>query len=417
VPILPYGSSRCGKEYRSGQNDDNKAVWIVSFCSFWILLFPKAGVKTGELPFLVSSFCALLLVAFLVIRKKKSEEHARVSGYVFFATWWYFLIIFRNSDFQFSSANKFAALSWFLLSPIFWILANKFRLSARTLNINWIYLCFSILSIYAISQYFFGLEFFQIPGLTIASGDSYLVKNLSIFEYKNVVAVKSPSTYQGGNLFGQTATIVLVWVLEVNSKKNYGSKALRLFMILSISAALLLSLSRTALVALAFGWLVYFSRSRSNGKGFLGIVVLFIVFAAYLEPVIFNRFSLTNLTSDAGRTDIWRQAFETYTPLDWLLGRVGPIPRRNVIMEGVFGLLSQVGLIGLIYLILCWKRAGLTKWPGVTAVFCFCVAIDSTYYYPPFMWIPALLLIYGNNIADSAKAKESPSKPNAFRKT
>lgn len=407
---IPDNSLKLGIAQHRDEKFEKRAILIVSFCAFWILFLPKAGVRVNGLPILVSSFCVTWLIVFLALRKKVLDNRSPVAAYVIFSASWYFLVIFRNSDFQISSANKFAALSWFFLSPIFWILASNFRLKTRTFSINWIYLCFSLLSIYSIAQHFFGLEFLQFPGLTIALGDSYESKNLNIFEGSKVVALKSPSTYQSGNLFGQSAAIILIWIIQLNSGKKYGSRNLRLFMIFSVSFALLLSFSRTALLALLLGWLVYFTLSRSRGRGFLGLVVIFMAVLAIINPLIANRFSLANLTSDTGRTGVWTKAFETYSLPDWLFGRVGPIPRYDVIMEGAVGLVSQVGIFGLLFILICWRKSGLTKWPGLTATFWFCVAIDSTYYFAPFMWIPALVLIYGSNLSspDSSKIEFKP---------
>lgn len=398
---------------------ENRAVLIVSFCAFWILFLPKAGVRVNGLPLFVSSFCLLLLVVFLALRKKALVNRSQVSTYVIFSACWYFLVIFRNSDFQISLGNKFAALSWFFLSPIFWILASNFRLRTRTFNINWIYLAFSLLSIYSIAQVFFGLEFLQFPGLTIALGDSYEGKNLRIYEGSHVVAVKSPSTYQSGNLFGQSAAIILIWIIELNSRKKYGSGKLRLFMIFSMAFALLLSFSRTALLALLLGCLVSFTLSQSRRRGFLGLVVILMTFLAIFNPLIANRFSFANMTSDAGRTGVWSEAFDTYVLSDWLFGRVGPSPRNDVIMEGAVGLISQVGICGLLFIVFCWKKSGLTKWPGLTATFWFCVAVDSTYYFAPFMWIPGLVLIYGSNLSlpDSAKMEFKPDNVRLRKRT
>jgi len=398
VERIPDGQSIRGSSHKKSQYRDKPAVLIITFCTFWILFFPKAGVRVNGLPYLVSTFCVVVLVVFLILRRHGAGKQTHIFSYFLFATSWYCLIIFRNSDFQISTANKIAALFWFLLSPIFWILASSFRLRAGSLNINVIYIYLSILSIFAISQHFFGLQFLQVPGLTIALGDSYESKNLNIFEGKNVVALKSPSTYQSGNLFGQVSAIILVWILELTSKKNYGSRRLRLPMTAIVSSALLLSFSRTALLALVFGWLVYFSTSRSKSKGSLAIVAAFLSVFAFLEPIASSRFSFANLSNDLGRTAIWLKALETYSVPDWLFGRVGPIPRSDIIMEGMFGILSQVGVIGLVLILYCWKKAGLTQWPGFTAAFWFCLSIDSTYYFAPFMWIPAILLIFGNNI-------------------
>jgi hypothetical protein len=405
VVRIPDSHSIRRLRHKKSQYRDKPAILVITFCTFWILFLPKAGVRVNGLPYLVSSFCFFVLVVFLILRRQSMGKQKHIFSYVLFATSWYGLIIFRNSDFQINTQNKVAALSWFLLSPVFWILASSFKLRAGSLNINVIYMYFLILSIFAISQHFFGLQFLQVPGLTIALGDSYESKNLSIFEGKNVVALKSPSTYQSGNLFGQVSAIVLVWIIELTSKKNYGSRKLRILMTAIISSALLLSFSRTAFLALVFGWLVYFSTSRSKSKGSLAVAPAFLLVFAFLEPITSNRFSFSNLTNDIGRTAVWLNALETYSVPDWLFGRVGPMPRNDIIMEGVIGILSQVGIIGLVLILYCWKKAGLMQWPGFTTAFWFCVSVDSTYYFAPFMWIPAILLIFGRNIAISKFAR------------
>ena len=392
---------------------------FVFFCLVFIVLFPKAGVRSGEIPLYLSTFLFFTLTAILVLsRKQKNYEILLVVNIVYLAGWLGITYV-RNDIFLLSNASRTAAISWFLVSPIFWMAASNYRsilLSPKIIDIFFI-----ILTIYALCQYFFGLDFLRINGLTIAYGDSYATKNLAIFQNTTVVGLKAPSTYQSGNLFGQIAALFFVWGISTQRFKTYKSKASKILIPLTYLVAITISLSRTALLAVLLGIFVHVVSSK--GKSILRYLFVIIIFMYFVSSIslLGQRFSLDNLFDSSGRTESWSIALSSFTVGDWFFGRssTGLGSTKLLYLEGLFGMIAQIGIVGLCLLFFAWTKSGLLKWKAFSATFGFCLMIDSTFINPTFMWIPGVCILLSGGAQGTRHILDKTRKkiPNATKTT
>ena len=181
--------SQSNVEFFQGKKFPRNTRRFVLFSLFFIVLFPKAGIRSGGIPIYLSTFLFFTLTFILLLSKNKKTFNSFLMVYVIYLVSWLAIVIQQNDIFLLSNPAKAAAISWFLVSPIFWIAASSHRdllISPKIIDFF-----FVILTIYAVFQFFFGLDFFRINGLTIAYGDSYATKNLAIFQNKTVIGIRS----------------------------------------------------------------------------------------------------------------------------------------------------------------------------------------------------------------------------------
>jgi hypothetical protein len=233
----------------------------------------------------------------------------------------------------------------------------------------------------------------KVDGLTIAYGDSYSRKNLALVFADNSQSTKIPSTFQGGNIWGQSFALVLVWVIHFKIWRQVNSKVLRVLSVFSPAVGVYLSFSRTALIAAFFGILLSFLANLNVRRFFLMPVITLSFIIFFLITQTSNRYTFESLTNSAGRSNQWQNGFQSLSIFDWLLGSPQRFDGVSVQMEGLLGLLAQVGLVGFAFLVWLWIKIFPLKFNVIGLTLLFCVFVDSTYVSPPLLEIPILLLI------------------------
>jgi hypothetical protein len=372
------------------KNTRNKT--LLSAVVIFTLLFPKAGLNYGGVPLTMN----LLLVAIVIIGYSLSFFHKiRLYSFVIVSLMipWYFLVSVRSNSLIESKTLRFGSIYWFLIAPIFWIVVEILVRNNRYISQKLVVNCSLLAALFGLGQYFFGLNFLKISGLTIAWGDSYDRKNLSLFESATEVGSKIPSTFQGGNIWGQCSSLILIWVIVFQIWNVYQSKIMKIVTLVAPIVGVALSLSRTALVASTLTVLLFaIGNSKYSARIFSGIFVI-MTLSVFFLPTIFDRYSVSSLSNSAGRAEQWKTGLDNYSILDWLFGRSSMSPGSAFHMEGLLGLFGQVGIIGFLMMVILWFKIYPKefKWLGICLLIC--LILDSTYISPPLLLIPAILML------------------------
>ncbi len=364
---------------------------------FTTLLFPKAGINVNGVPLTVNLSIVVIVIAASVFR---FFRHISLASLVVISILipWFFLASARSTTLVESRTLRFGAIYWFVIVPLFWIAIENLVRNNKQVSTKFVIYCILSATFFGLGQYVYGLKFLNVPGLTIAWGDFYERKNLSLFSDGTALGTKIPSTFQGGNIWGQCTALILVWIITFQVWNIYENKIMKIVVVLAPLTGILLSFSRAALVAVSFTIFIYV---LSNSKIRLRLVTgsLFSILALVVfQPINLERYSLSSLADSAGRTIQWQIGFENYSLLDWLIGRSTVTPGTAYHMEGLLGLFGQVGVFGFLLLSFIWIQyfGGQFKWLGLCMFIC--LFLDSTYVSPPLLLIPAVLKLASRDL-------------------
>lgn len=362
----------------------------------FLVSFPKAGIVFSGIPITVN-LVVFSFIALVIFLEKKILTKSQYGLFLIFLTGWTLLVINRSELLLNSNSAKFGVIYWLLIIPLMWILFNEQYRNSNFASIEFLIIAFTFTSLYGVQQYLFGLESMKVEGLTIAYGDSYSRKNLALAFADNSQATKIPSTFQGGNIWGQSFALILVWVIHFRIWRYVNLKALKLLSVLSPTVGVYLSFSRTALMAAFFGILLSFLSLSNIRRYFLmpTIVTTFFIFFAISQSS--NRYSFESFTNSAGRTNQWKNGIQSFGILDWIFGNPPRFDGVILEMEGLLGLLAQVGLVGFGYLVWLWLKIFPVKFNVIGLTLLLCIFLDSTYVSPPLLEFPILLLIMTPN--------------------
>ncbi len=369
-----------------------KNFWALNLVAISTFLFPKAGLNLQGIPFTVNLIVIGMLIIHCFLCYFTQFELTKLILLSLMVPW-LALCLSRSSALIENRTLRFGSIYWFLLVPFFWVSVECLRRSGRVISPRLVVYCSLGATMFGIGQFLWGLNFLKIMGLTIAWGDSYDRKNLNIFSADNSIGTKIPSTFQGGNIWGQCSALILVWVVVFQAWRMFNSKLLQLASVASPFVAVFLSFSRTAVVAIVVTLTVYFLRDQ---KRFLGVGAL-ISFLALLvfstSNLSLGRYSFESFTNSAGRSSQWSAGFTNYSLTDWLLGRTSIVSGASFNMEGILGVFGQVGVVGFLLILFLWVNIFEQRfmWLGLTTLIC--LILDSTYLTPPLLLIPSLLTL------------------------
>lgn len=379
------------KKYLNHTHNPSETV-LLGILVVSTLLFPKAGINSNGIPITVN-LSLVLVVTFLYFFYFFGQIKVASLIVLSFLIPWFFLVSERSNSLAESRTLKFGAIYWLMIVPFFWIAtANLARNNRRVSPRLVIYSTFAA-TFFGLGQYVFGLSFLNVPGVTIALGDFYERKNLVLFNSTASYGTKIPSTFQGGNIWGQCSALILIWIIVFQVWNIFNHKIVKALVILAPLTGILLSFSRTALVAASFTIGAYAMLSSRFRLRILGGFMLIFFSLLIFQPISLERYSIKSLTDSAGRTSQWQKGFENFSLLDWLIGRSTITPGTTYNMEGLFGLFGQVGVFGFLLLSMIWFQVfiGKSRWIGLCMFIC--IFLDSTYVSPPLLLIPGILNI------------------------
>ena len=306
---------------------------------------------------------------------------------------WLVLCLFRSNALIENRTLRFGSIYWFLLVPFFWVSVECLRKSGRCISPKLVVYCSFGATLFGVGQFLWGLNFLKVMGLTIAWGDSYQRKNLNIFSANTAIGTKIPSTFQGGNIWGQCSALILIWVVVFRAWRIFDSRLLQVASVVSPTVAVFLSFSRTAVVAVVVSLALYFLRDQRRALGviaLIGVVVLVIIFTSNLS---LDRYSFDSFTNSAGRSSQWSAGLANFSFIDWLVGRSSIATDSSFHMEGILGLFGQVGILGFLLILFLWMNLFKEKFVWLGLAMLICLILDSTYLTPPLLLIPSFLIL------------------------
>ncbi len=369
-------------------------VSLLSIVAVLTFLFPKAGFNLNGIPLTLNLMMVILLVSLTLFRHSHQVTQVQLRVLSILGPWT-LLCFFRSTPLIESRTLRYGLIYWCLIVPIFWITVECINRSGKSISPKIAIYCSFAATLFGIGQFLWGLNFLKVKGITIAWGDSYERKNLNIFNANDAIGTKIPSTFQGGNIWGQCSSLMLVWIIVFQVWRVFNSRLLQIATVLSPSIAVFLSFSRTAVVASVISLTFFFLREQKKFLRFILFLIFVFVVVSTSSKFSLGRYSLDSFTNSAGRTLQWSTGFSNYSVSDWLFGRNGSQLSSFVEMEGFFGLLGQVGIVGFFLLLFLWLNIfnGYFRWLGLAILIC--IILDSTYVSPPLLLIPSLLSVSG----------------------
>jgi hypothetical protein len=365
---------------------------FLSLVAISTLLTPKAGLNWHGIPLTINLMIVTIFLFLSLIRhfERITQNNLRLLSLLLP---WTLLCFFRSSPLIESRTLRFGLIYWCFIAPIFWVTVDALNKSGISIDPKIAVYCSFGATLFGLGQFIWGLNFLKVTGLTIAWGDSYERKNLSIFNANDAIGTKIPSTFQGGNIWGQCASLILIWVVVFRVWRIFNSRILQIATVISPSIAVFLSFSRTAIAASVVSLAIYFLRAKKRIFGFVLFLTFVYIIVSTTSQYSLGRYSLNSFTNSAGRTMQWANGFANYSIIDWLFGRSGTSASSFIDMEGILGLFSQVGIVGFFLLLSVWMNIfkGNFKWIGVAILIC--LILDSTYVSPPLLLIPSLLVV------------------------
>ncbi len=172
-----------------------------------------------------------------------------------------------------------------------------------------------------------------------------------------------------------------------------------------------LSGSRTAIVGAVVGIALLYALGGSIGRklALLGFVAAAAWGVLLLVPGLAERYTISNVVESggAGRTEIWRRAFNVTTTREWFLGADTYMP-----LEGAPGILFQIGLIGIALMILVCRIPAIRShgWLPPLAGLAAACAVDYSYALFPTLFLPAAMMC-SNAIRRPGPSDPEPSYP------
>ncbi len=313
--------------------------FILFFLCFFLVLFPKAGIKVSQIPITWGYLFLGFITCFTFFRKTYRINHRRLAAFYLclpFQLFSLFVLVFRGID----SIGFFLSffLSFLLLPFIFFLTLSEY---IEKMDLSFFFkvlkFCIFFVAVYGIFLFFYKLltgKFIEIPFLTVNYHDIGELENKNInrgFVFKLI------STYNNGNLYG--ISLLILYPLYLWLEKSFLKKNLVLL-------SLILTFSRTVWAGLIFSEIFYFLWiERKQLKLFFTLIFLITLL---LFSAIHFQFSWLFFwdTSLGGRlTESYFNPFTffgTNEPFMYLNEMVYPAILYNF---GIFGLLFFISAI------------------------------------------------------------------------
>ena len=377
------------------------------FFEFVTFAFPKAGVLVGSVPITVATLLFLLALLFSI--KGIGFMVDRYKGFVIgYAVYAFFVLMPLLLNITATDIGNITIALVMLASPLAILIGTQadFEKTVKIIAVSLI-----IVGLYAVVQYFFGVERTAIPGVNIAYGDSFSKKTIGYgMSSQGLDALKMPSTYQNGNGAG-LFYIMCLPLLFFWKAKSTCFRIIRIVAILAAVAGVMLSGSRTILIPFVViaipSLLIYIKRKlpervQTLYLGGLILVLIGLVLYVFIADSQFiqyfiDRYIVQTLSDPtaSGRTaqfgDVLSMIYSLNAP-DFLRFFFFGMPWSEARMsEGVLYMLSYYGFLSflsflflLLYpVVFVFKRNKILS-VGLILVF-IAFLVDRSFNYPPYL--------------------------------
>lgn len=318
---------------------------IITWCVLFIIIFPKGGIKTLDIPITWGYITLILLFIyyslFINIRPIYELNNDRKKILVLLFPFQIFAIPFfilnGTSDPGFTLSFFFS----FYFLPFFFIFYISSTWDNKDLSFLFKILRYGILFIasYGIFLFFYKVftgNFLEIPYLTVNADDAGELESTK--HINRGLLFKLISTYNNGNLYG--VSTLMLYPLYVKIEKSKWKKTVPWI-------AFILTLSRSVWACLLLFHLIKFitSKKKNNYKNvFKGISIFLVFFLGILITV-------NNLNQDASFLfDKDLGGRESITDID--ISFTPNVPFEGILEMVYFSVLKQFGILGLIFFII-----------------------------------------------------------------
>ena len=224
------------------------ADWASLLLVLFVVLFPKGGVKVGEIPitwgYVLIAIFATIATPFAIL----DTRQLRFSPLTLFVLCCLFpfqcsLLLSMLHGVESIGAAFSTIISFFIFPVIFLLLWRPWyreRLQMRTLNA--VRICIYLAALFGVAMFIMRLvagKTLEIPLLTVNLADYGQIEDKDNLRYNLIM--KLVSTYNNGNVYG-AATLILLPMFDFLEPNRWRKVLVRL--------ALLLTLSRTAWIGL-----------------------------------------------------------------------------------------------------------------------------------------------------------------------
>lgn len=391
-------------------NRESKPLSLFIFFPLLFLVFIRpffSGLTYPGLEIYYENLCILLSVATLISHAKKYTKNPyTLPILLLFSSYIISSIFSLNLNNSIKETVRFVSLM-----AIFFAVSQADKKQKKVI-INFISIAVSIISLYAIYQYFWGYQR-TIDYLKKINSDFL---QTSSYARDILLAKRAIGTFPSPTIFGGYLITVFFLIFQGSTLKSLKSRLNLAVSLLLISFALLFTKSMGAWLSLIFALAIFFYLSRKSLKQQKIIMITSLVLITLaLSFILMTRWErLTNLenpqNSITQRLDYWRTSLAIIK--DRYLFGVGPGNFQEVFLDYKIGLgtntkyahniflhqwveLGLLGLIGLFYLLVSFFRRfnanSESKFIYLSALaFIAHNLIDNTYFMPEtglFFWV------------------------------
>lgn len=350
------------------------------------MTIPRAGTKVGEVPVTLPVLLYLMLLGLYCLRPLSSVRIKLSSGDVYEDLVAWSVVTFVALGLVSVAVGMMRgaagtqmlveAVALFGFVPAFLLVRSHIREPQALRTVIWlISVSLVITCLYGVCQRIFGHYRVMIPGITIAysdaqSPDTFLLKN-----NMTAVGLKVVSTFQNGNLFGNYLALLLPIPAVLLHRARGSRKGLDALFLGLVLVCLLLTLSRSAIVAGVVSLVLLGVLLRKSLTLRIVSLLLVGIGGAFVYLLQLGERLLTFDPTLAGRTTVYDQMAAVYNSLHSLellsvvfvgAGMGGDIGRGLSAIgetEGSFLIMGmKMGVIGLIPLLVVIVGVFMCAW-------------------------------------------------------
>lgn len=353
------------------KNNGNSILFnLLLITIFFNIWFPKAGVKMVGIPLTIGNILfaitfmvwCFLKIKYRTIKINKSFRLILVGIYYFIFK--YFLVFCLGYELSEVIGYVIPLVVYPLIFPIVYEVIDSEEKINKIIKV--IINGFFFLCLYALLQYFVGIDKCDIPGLTVNLTDYKEMGSLWFMAKSNgtdVSSAKIVSTYQNGNLFG--ISIILIYPIVYNYYKDKKENKKLIISLVIFIGCVFLTLSRACWLGIILFILFEIIMKKSNNVKsiFKKIALIFICIVGIIIsfkyiPSIADRFLDTNLEdwiSMSGRTEgmleVFKTVYDSNSILAYIIGAFGIVNYSGLAYEMLpISMFVQTGIIGLLLL-------------------------------------------------------------------
>lgn len=331
---------------------------------FFNFAFPKAGVKLLGIPLTIGNL--FFAFTFFIWCVKKIQigkmSYSKIGLLILLLIIFFSLKYFIIGNF----IDNIGYIIPLIVYPLIFFMTYDLIDSPEKVNkiLKLLVICYFIITLYALLQFFVGIENCAIPGLTVNYSDFkeygkywFMMKSNGI----DISMSKIVSTYQNGNLFG--VNMLLCYPIIYSYLKNKKRNKLMILSLILFIFTVFLSLSRACWLGIVLFLFIAIFMEKNKYKSSLAFKFFMIILCVFSLIIVFsympsvaNRFLNTKLSdwiSMSGRTEglisILNEIKETPNIFAILFGFNGIINYNGLAYEMFpLALFVQGGIIGLI---------------------------------------------------------------------